>query len=171
MYTPEKITARYVVGCDGAHSFIRKTIGASFDGSKFPGKFHIIECAVEWDRSPKHGVSSLFCPPHNLLLWLSITIYFPPPPYLSFSLPLTIIPGMVNPFSLRDLSSFWVYFCHLNIWQHHLTTLFPFLSLRPRPFCDPLLCSVCDRRVFSFSLLQNTGVYECSEGQRRDQQI
>jgi 3-(3-hydroxy-phenyl)propionate hydroxylase len=32
----ERIEAAYVVGCDGAHSLVRKAIGSSFEGSTYP---------------------------------------------------------------------------------------------------------------------------------------
>jgi len=32
----ERLRGAYVVGCDGAHSLVRKAIGASFDGSTYP---------------------------------------------------------------------------------------------------------------------------------------
>jgi 3-(3-hydroxy-phenyl)propionate hydroxylase len=34
--SPERIDAAYVVGCDGAHSLVRKAIGADFEGTIYP---------------------------------------------------------------------------------------------------------------------------------------
>lgn len=39
----------YVVGCDGAHSRIRKEIGASFDGDAYPWSFMLGDVHIDWD--------------------------------------------------------------------------------------------------------------------------
>lgn len=43
------ITCRWLVGCDGAHSKVRSTLGLSFEGASFPQTFALADLEVEWD--------------------------------------------------------------------------------------------------------------------------
>lgn len=38
------VTARYVVGCDGAHSTVRKQTGVGFDGQSYPESLLVADC-------------------------------------------------------------------------------------------------------------------------------
>jgi FAD binding domain len=40
---------RYVVGCDGAHSAVRKAAGIGFPGDQFPMEFMLGDVAIDWD--------------------------------------------------------------------------------------------------------------------------
>lgn len=42
---------RYLVGCDGAHSFVRKSLGLAFEGEKFEQPFFLGDVELDWDRS------------------------------------------------------------------------------------------------------------------------
>ena len=44
------ISAKYLVGCDGAHSFIRKTMGCTFKGKTFKDIFSLADVEVNWNR-------------------------------------------------------------------------------------------------------------------------
>ena len=46
-------TARfdYVVGCDGAHSIVRKAAGFSFEGSAYESDFVLGDVAIDWSRA------------------------------------------------------------------------------------------------------------------------
>jgi 2-polyprenyl-6-methoxyphenol hydroxylase-like FAD-dependent oxidoreductase len=44
-----RLQAAYVVGCDGAHSLVRKAIGASFDGSTYPDTTLLATTAFAFD--------------------------------------------------------------------------------------------------------------------------
>ena len=46
----EEVRARYVVGCDGAHSVVRKGAGLSFDGAPYPQDFILADLRVDWER-------------------------------------------------------------------------------------------------------------------------
>ena len=48
--TEHTVTARYVIGADGAHSVVRHAIGARFDGAAHEGAFFLADTGVEWDR-------------------------------------------------------------------------------------------------------------------------
>jgi 2-polyprenyl-6-methoxyphenol hydroxylase-like FAD-dependent oxidoreductase len=39
----------YVVGCDGAHSGVRRTIGAEFEGAAYPWSFMLGDVHIDWD--------------------------------------------------------------------------------------------------------------------------
>lgn len=48
----------YVVGCDGAHSAVRKAIGLQFLGSTFDESFLLFDAKLEWDQS--HELVALY---------------------------------------------------------------------------------------------------------------
>jgi 2-polyprenyl-6-methoxyphenol hydroxylase-like FAD-dependent oxidoreductase len=43
----ESVTARYVVGCDGAHSAVRSAAGIAFEGSSYPQTFVLVDTEVD----------------------------------------------------------------------------------------------------------------------------
>src|SRR5262249_8192110 len=45
----ERAQFRYVVGCDGAHSAVRKAVGIGFPGDQFPVEFMLGDVAIDWD--------------------------------------------------------------------------------------------------------------------------
>ena len=46
----ECIQAKYVVGCDGAHSIVRKSAGLSFEGAVYPQNFILADVHLEWEH-------------------------------------------------------------------------------------------------------------------------
>ena len=44
----EEISAKYLVGCDGAHSTVRKTLGLKFEGSTFERLFYVADVDIDW---------------------------------------------------------------------------------------------------------------------------
>ncbi|ANF95340.1 FAD-dependent monooxygenase [Paenibacillus bovis] len=49
----EVIPARWVVGCDGAHSTVRHLLGISFDGSAIDQQFALADVEVQWPVKPE----------------------------------------------------------------------------------------------------------------------
>lgn len=49
----ESLEARYLVGCDGAHSSVRKILGTSFEGERIARTFLLGDVRLNWDRSPR----------------------------------------------------------------------------------------------------------------------
>jgi 2-polyprenyl-6-methoxyphenol hydroxylase-like FAD-dependent oxidoreductase len=47
----EEIQARWLVGCDGAHSRVRKTLGVPFEGSAYEEEFLLADVDLDWARS------------------------------------------------------------------------------------------------------------------------
>jgi 2-polyprenyl-6-methoxyphenol hydroxylase-like FAD-dependent oxidoreductase len=45
----EMVTARYVIGCDGAHSAVRHALGINFEGDAFPMRFMLGDVHIDWD--------------------------------------------------------------------------------------------------------------------------
>ena len=45
----ETAAFRFVVGCDGAHSAVRKALGIAFDGEGWPFEFMLGDVAIDWD--------------------------------------------------------------------------------------------------------------------------
>ncbi|MFN8062223.1 MAG: FAD-dependent monooxygenase [Vicinamibacterales bacterium] len=48
----ERFLARYVVGCDGAHSTVRHVAGIAFDGDAYPHRFMLADVEIEGDIEP-----------------------------------------------------------------------------------------------------------------------
>ncbi|MGG8406226.1 FAD-dependent monooxygenase, partial [Streptomyces sp. 12297] len=52
----EEVRTRYLVGCDGAHSAVRKGLGLSFEGGAFPEEYMLADVEVGWDLPYGYGV-------------------------------------------------------------------------------------------------------------------
>ncbi|MCH2134111.1 MAG: FAD-dependent monooxygenase [Phycisphaerales bacterium] len=46
----QHLRPRWLVGCDGAHSTVRKQLGLSFDGGKYEITFLVADVELDWDR-------------------------------------------------------------------------------------------------------------------------
>ena len=46
--TQRVLTADYLVGCDGAHSLVRKRLDLAFDGQPFPWEFLLADAEIDW---------------------------------------------------------------------------------------------------------------------------
>ncbi|MEV6567008.1 FAD-dependent monooxygenase [Streptomyces kronopolitis] len=55
----ERLRARYVVGCDGAHSVVRKAAGLTFEGDAFPQQFMIGDVELDWDLPAGHSMRAV----------------------------------------------------------------------------------------------------------------
>lgn len=47
----EEIEAGWLIGCDGAHSRVRKATGIAFEGSAYQEEFLLADVDLDWDRS------------------------------------------------------------------------------------------------------------------------
>ncbi|MGW6913960.1 FAD-dependent monooxygenase [Kitasatospora sp. NPDC054939] len=54
----EDVRARFVVGCDGAHSRVRRAVGLRFEGDAFPEQYMLGDVEVDWDLPPGYGIRS-----------------------------------------------------------------------------------------------------------------
>ncbi|MCA1730725.1 MAG: FAD-dependent monooxygenase [Actinobacteria bacterium] len=57
----ERLRARYVVGCDGAHSTVRETLGIRFEGATYPQSFALADVRMDWGL-PNDEVQLFFSP-------------------------------------------------------------------------------------------------------------
>ncbi|WP_329612048.1 FAD-dependent monooxygenase [Streptomyces brevispora] len=55
----EHLHARYIVGCDGAHSLVRKAAGLTFEGDAFPEQYMIGDIEVDWELPPGYSMRSV----------------------------------------------------------------------------------------------------------------
>ena len=54
----ETVRAAYLVGADGAHSVVRKTLGLSFEGGAFAEQYMLGDVEVDWSLPPGLAVRS-----------------------------------------------------------------------------------------------------------------
>ena len=50
-----RVECRYLVGCDGAHSTVRKGVGIEYEGDAYPMTFMLGDVLVHWDRRRGYG--------------------------------------------------------------------------------------------------------------------
>ncbi|MGA6175101.1 FAD-dependent monooxygenase [Streptomyces sp. NPDC012600] len=55
----EEVRSRFLVGCDGAHSLVRKGLGLTFEGGAFPEEYMLADVEVGWGLEPGYGVRSM----------------------------------------------------------------------------------------------------------------
>lgn len=55
---PIDLAADYIVGCDGAHSTVRKTLGLEFAGERYPESWSLADIRMDWPLG--HGEGNLF---------------------------------------------------------------------------------------------------------------
>ncbi len=63
------IEAKFLVGCDGAKSLVRHTLGLTFEGSTFERMFYVADVQIDWKFSHDAG--------HVFLLKNSLLAFFP----------------------------------------------------------------------------------------------
>ncbi|MFI8910534.1 FAD-dependent monooxygenase [Streptomyces sp. NPDC053513] len=54
----EELRVPYLIGCDGAHSVVRKGLGLSFAGGAFQEEYMLGDVVADWDLPPGYGVRS-----------------------------------------------------------------------------------------------------------------
>ena len=67
----QTITAKYLVGCDGPHSPVRRALGLSFEGSTFERLFYVADVRIDWEFS--HDAL------HGCLTRNAVVAFFPMP--------------------------------------------------------------------------------------------
>ncbi|MEU2655288.1 FAD-dependent monooxygenase [Streptomyces sp. NPDC007325] len=55
----EELRTGYLVGCDGAHSTVRKGLGLAFEGGAFPEEYMLGDVEVDWDLPEGYGLRSM----------------------------------------------------------------------------------------------------------------
>ncbi|MEU6283000.1 FAD-dependent monooxygenase [Streptomyces sp. NPDC047028] len=54
-----EVRSRFLIGCDGAHSVVRKTLGLSFEGGALPEEYMLADVEVDWDLPAGYTVRSM----------------------------------------------------------------------------------------------------------------
>ncbi len=57
--TEEKLTTKYIIGCDGAKSVVRHSFNFSFKGGTYENKFYVADTVLKWDKNPN---TLVLCP-------------------------------------------------------------------------------------------------------------
>ncbi|MEV0923625.1 FAD-dependent monooxygenase [Streptomyces spongiicola] len=55
----EEVRSRFLVGCDGAHSVVRNTLGLTFEGAALPEEYMLADVEVDWGLPPGYGVRAV----------------------------------------------------------------------------------------------------------------
>nr|WP_244315608.1 FAD-dependent monooxygenase [Streptomyces albidochromogenes] len=55
----EEVRTRYLIGCDGAHSTVRKGLGLGFEGGAFPEEYMLADVEADWGVPDGYGVRSV----------------------------------------------------------------------------------------------------------------
>lgn len=55
----EQIRARYLIGCDGAHSTVRKGLGLTFEGDALPDSYMIGDVELDWSLPRGYAIRSM----------------------------------------------------------------------------------------------------------------
>lgn len=53
------VSSRYLVGCDGAHSLVRKSLGVTFEGDAFPEEYMLADVEVDWKQPAGYGLRAM----------------------------------------------------------------------------------------------------------------
>lgn len=63
----EKITTKYLIGCDGAKSIVRHLMNFTFEGGTYEKQFYVADTKLKWEEGENKLV---LCPGKKKLLWL-----------------------------------------------------------------------------------------------------
>lgn len=55
----QTIRTRYLVGADGAHSVVRKTLGLTFEGAAFEEQYMLGDVEVDWSQPPGYAIRAM----------------------------------------------------------------------------------------------------------------
>ncbi|MFF0218406.1 FAD-dependent monooxygenase [Streptomyces vinaceus] len=55
----EEVRTRFLVGCDGAHSVVRKGLGLAFEGGAFPEEYMLADVELDWDLPYGYAVRAM----------------------------------------------------------------------------------------------------------------
>jgi 2-polyprenyl-6-methoxyphenol hydroxylase-like FAD-dependent oxidoreductase len=64
------VSCSYLIGADGAHSIVRKTLGLSFEGAAYPQGFLLADCKITWPFDYDH--MRLFLRGRSLAVYLPL---------------------------------------------------------------------------------------------------
>ena len=56
---PQRARVRYLIGADGAHSLVRKSLGLSFEGGAFDEQYMLGDVEVDWSLPAGYGIRAM----------------------------------------------------------------------------------------------------------------
>lgn len=71
------VTAKYLIGCDGAHSIVRRGLGLTFEGGAFAEGYMLGDVEVDWSLPPGYTVRSMHNAPDGTVDDLLVCIPLP----------------------------------------------------------------------------------------------
>jgi 2-polyprenyl-6-methoxyphenol hydroxylase-like FAD-dependent oxidoreductase len=63
----EKVRTRYLIGCDGAHSTVRRASGIAFEGAPYHQDFILADVEVYWQDQVRHDSLELLMPSRGVM--------------------------------------------------------------------------------------------------------
>uniref|UniRef100_A0AAU1IA62 FAD-dependent monooxygenase n=1 Tax=Streptomyces sp. NBC_00180 TaxID=2903632 RepID=A0AAU1IA62_9ACTN len=57
--TQQELRSRFLIGCDGAHSTVRKQLGLAFEGGAFAEEYMLADVEVDWSLPQGYGVRAV----------------------------------------------------------------------------------------------------------------
>jgi 2-polyprenyl-6-methoxyphenol hydroxylase-like FAD-dependent oxidoreductase len=57
--TQQELRSRFLIGCDGAHSTVRKQLGLAFEGGAFAEEYMLADVEVDWGLPQGYGVRAM----------------------------------------------------------------------------------------------------------------
>ena len=55
-----RVTSRYLVGCDGAHSLVRRTLNLCFEGGAMAEEFMFADVELDWDLPAGYSIRYVY---------------------------------------------------------------------------------------------------------------
>ncbi|MFJ8163772.1 FAD-dependent monooxygenase [Streptomyces sp. NPDC096136] len=83
----EELRTRYLVGCDGAHSTVRKGLGLAFGGGAFPEEYMLADVEVGWDLPYGYAVRAVHHDADGRIDDLLVCVPLPGPGRYRMSMP------------------------------------------------------------------------------------
>ncbi|MFD9356661.1 FAD-dependent monooxygenase [Streptomyces sp. NPDC060031] len=100
----EEVRSAFLVGCDGAHSAVRKGLGLTFGGGAFPEEYMLADVQVDWDMPHGYGVRAMHRDDDGVIDDVLVCIPLPGPGRYRVSM--LLAPGLsARDLSARDLSA------------------------------------------------------------------
>ncbi|MFE5795725.1 FAD-dependent monooxygenase [Streptomyces sp. NPDC056503] len=98
----EELRVGYLVGCDGAHSTVRKGLGLSFEGGAFPEEYMLGDVEVDWDLPEGYSLRSMRLDDAGAVA--DVLVCIPLPGHRRYRMSMRVPPGSSEPPGSSDSS-------------------------------------------------------------------
>jgi 2-polyprenyl-6-methoxyphenol hydroxylase-like FAD-dependent oxidoreductase len=94
----EELRVRYLIGCDGAHSTVRKQLRIAFRGGAFPDDYMLADVEADWDLPEGYAIrSSRTAPPGGDGVTGDLLVCIPLPGSGRYRMSMLVPPGKADP--------------------------------------------------------------------------